>query len=102
MLKPRKFQRKKENFKCLNCGTEVAGTGYTDHCPVCLWSRHVDINPGDRAEKCRGLLEPVGVEVKAGGYVICYKCRECGFRHRVRASGDDNMEELIKLSANIM
>ena len=56
------FNRKKENFVCENCGEKVEGNGYTNHCPNCLWSKHVDINPGDRAETCHGLLKPIAVE----------------------------------------
>jgi len=51
----KKFQKKKEDFKCEKCGREVIGTGYTNHCPDCLWSKHVDVNPGDRQSKCLGL-----------------------------------------------
>ena len=29
--------------------------GYTNHCSQCLWSKHVDINPGDRSPE---LLQP--------------------------------------------
>lgn len=45
-----------EDFVCEVCGTKVKGTSYTNHCPNCLWSKHVDQNvPGDRAELCHGL-----------------------------------------------
>ena len=60
----KQFQRKKENFVCEHCGQEVIGNGYTNHCPSCLHSKHVDINPGDRAETCGGLMEPVDLELK--------------------------------------
>ena len=49
------FIRKTEDFICEHCGREVRGNGYTNHCPYCLWSKHVDINPGDRAAGCGGL-----------------------------------------------
>ncbi|HYC79501.1 MAG TPA: RNHCP domain-containing protein, partial [Candidatus Binatia bacterium] len=54
------FQRTPENFVCENCGTKVSGNGYTNHCPNCLYSKHVDNNPGDRLNKCHGLMEPIG------------------------------------------
>ena len=41
-----------QSFTCANCGAAVsplAGGGYRNHCPVCLHSLHVDVNPGDRA-----------------------------------------------------
>ncbi|GIW69886.1 MAG: hypothetical protein KatS3mg101_0633 [Patescibacteria group bacterium] len=61
---PKLFQKKKENFICKNCGYFVIGNGYTNHCPRCLYSEHVDINPGDRANTCEGLMEPVGIAKK--------------------------------------
>jgi len=94
----KKFQRKIEDFVCDKCGQAVRGTGYTDHCPNCLWSRHVDKNPGDRAASCGGAMAPIEVEIKNGKYLIHYKCQQCGFLHRVRAAADDNFEAIIKLS----
>ena len=37
-------------------GKKVEPLGYTsrNHCPFCLWSLHVDENPGDRACECGG------------------------------------------------
>ena len=97
-MQNRKFQRKIEDFVCAHCGAKVKGNGYTDHCPVCLWGRHVDINPGDRAATCQGMMEPVGVESKRDGYVICYQCEKCGHKFKVKASNDDNMDSIIGLS----
>lgn len=59
-------------FVCENCGCKVRPLtkgGYRNHCPHCLYSKHVDINPGDRASECGGLMEPVGVFLtgKKGG-----------------------------------
>ena len=59
------FQKKVEDFVCEHCQTKNQEDGYTNHCPNCLWSRHVDINPGDRAEKCGGMMEPIDFEVRA-------------------------------------
>ncbi|MEK7061411.1 MAG: RNHCP domain-containing protein, partial [Patescibacteria group bacterium] len=43
------FVKKIEDFVCKVCGTKVKGTGYTNHCPNCLYSLHVDEEvPGDR------------------------------------------------------
>jgi len=94
----RKFQRKIEDFKCENCGHSVKGNGYTDHCPNCLWSKHVDINPGDRLSDCRGLMHPIGLELKHGERRIVYMCIKCGFKHRVKAAIDDDGEKIIELS----
>jgi rubrerythrin len=93
----RKFARKIEDFTCENCGKFVKGNGYTDHCPFCLFAKHVDINPGDREETCQGLMQPVGAEMKNDGYVIFYKCLKCGKKHRVKSVPEDNFEEIATL-----
>lgn len=90
----RKFTRKIEDFTCLNCGTAVAGNGYTNHCPACLFSRHVDINPGDRAATCGGLMPPLGIETKEGAFVLVHRCRTCGFIRRNRLSEDDSQAKI--------
>lgn len=100
MTEQRKFQRRIEDFVCEKCGAEVKGNGYTDHCPVCLWGRHVDVNPGDRAAGCGGMMEPVRAEVKSGKYLLCYICNECGHKFRVKSAPKDNFEALIKIKIN--
>ena len=80
---PKKFQRTIEDFVCGNCGAKVKGNGYTNHCPVCLWSKHVDIHPGDRAEACGGLMEPIAVDLEREGYRITYRCQKCLIRQNV-------------------
>lgn len=94
----KQFQRKKEDFVCENCGQEVKGNGYTNHCPCCLYSKHVDVNPGDRAESCGGLMEPIDLELKDGKYVVVHKCQKCGFIRRNKIVDGDNFEAVLKLS----
>ena len=97
----RKFTVIDEEFKCENCGRKVHKLGYScrNHCPYCLYSKHVDINPGDRAESCHGLLEPVGLENSSKkGYVIIFKCTKCGKIVKNKAAEDDDMDMIIKLS----
>ncbi len=96
-LPEKRFQKKVEDFTCEKCGTSVRGTGYTDHCPNCLWSKHVDINPGDRRAKCGGLMEPVAIELKRDKYIIYYRCQKCGYKFRVKAAPNDNFEKILKL-----
>ena len=92
-----RFTRTKEDFICSNCRASVAGNGYTNHCPVCLCSLHVDVNPGDRMDPCHGLMEPIKVERDHGDLVITHRCQKCAFERRNRASTDDNFEKLISL-----
>lgn len=94
----RQFQRKKEDFVCEHCGAEVRGNGYTNHCPNCLYSKHVDINPGDRAEECGGLMEPIDLELKDGKYILVHRCQKCGFVRRNKVCPEDNFDAVIELS----
>jgi hypothetical protein len=96
----KRFTKNVENFICAHCGADVKGTGYTNHCPKCLWSRDVDINPGDRASDCGGLMQPISICIEKDKYIITHKCQKCGKIKRQHASDDDNTDELIKLSAN--
>ena len=96
--KMKKFQRKKEDFVCENCGTKVKGNGYTNHCPVCLYSKHVDINPGDRLSNCHGLMIPEDFEIRNGGYIIIHRCLKCGLKKKNKFSKADNLEVLLMLS----
>ena len=95
----RKFQRRIEDFVCEHCGNPVTGTGFTNHCPVCLWSKHVDINPGDREEPCQGMMEPVAVEKKRDEYRILFRCTNCGIVRWNKAAKEDDFEVLLQISA---
>ena len=96
----KQFNMMDENFICENCGKEVQKANYTarDHCPYCLYSKHVDINPGDRANPCKGLLKPVGIEKFKDTYKILYKCTKCNQEHKNIMANDDEMNEIIKVS----
>lgn len=89
-----------EKFVCENCGKEVPELKYSarDHCPFCLCSKHVDINPGDRLSNCHGLLEPFDIEKYKQTYKIIYKCNKCGYIHKNIIANDDDMEQIINLT----
>ena len=95
----KRFQRRVEDFTCEHCWAKVIGDGYTDHCPQCLWSKHVDINPGDRAATCGGMMKPVALEGSSPHYRILHKCTRCGGRRIQDAQSDDNPSALVALSA---
>ena len=92
----RKFTKKIEDFQCEYCGNFVKGDGYTNHCSKCLWSKHVDIFPGDRASDCGGLMEPVALEMAKGQYVIIHRCKKCGVEKRNIAQNEDLIEEYLR------
>ncbi|MGB7957279.1 MAG: RNHCP domain-containing protein [Minisyncoccia bacterium] len=96
----RRFERTKEDFICGNCGRSVHGNGYTNHCPACLWSRHVDVNPGDRAATCGGLMEPIGAEQKNGAWVILHRCVKCGFERKNKTVPEDDFDVMLRISTN--
>ncbi|MBN1412707.1 MAG: RNHCP domain-containing protein [Spirochaetales bacterium] len=93
----KKFQRCIEDFTCKNCGQFVSGNGYTNHCPRCLYSLHVDESPGDRASHCGGLMEPVGVEVQKGEYILSHKCLTCGVTKRNRTAAADDFNVILEI-----
>ena len=95
------FQKNIEDFICSKCGFFVKGSGYTNHCPRCLWSKHMDVNPGDRLEKCGGMMEPVSVEKGSAGYDIIHKCVLCGKKQRNKASKTDDFETLVRVAKRI-
>lgn len=97
----RQFRRVRESFRCLNCGEHVEGDGYTNHCPRCLTSRHVDIKPGDRAANCGGIMDPVAATfTPSGGFRILHRCEICGHEKWNRAAEDDDPDELARLLAS--
>lgn len=95
----RKFQRRIEDFDCQHCGQAVSGGGYTNHCPACLWSKHVDVNPGDRAASCLGMMAPVAVESQRGQYRIRFRCSTCGFERWNKAAKEDDFEVILQIAA---
>ena len=94
------FTKNDDSFICLNCGKEVKPLSYTsrDHCPYCLYSIHVDINPGDRLNECKGILKPIGIEKYKDTYKILYTCEKCKEKHKNIMAKDDDMDKIIELS----
>lgn len=89
-----RFTKINESFPCANCGFVVPVSASTcrDHCPKCLFSLHVDVNPGDRAANCGGLLKPVGYDSHSKkGYMILYVCEKCGEKRTTRFLESDKI-----------
>ncbi len=81
----------------------LANGGYRNHCPACLWSRHVDVEPGDRASECRGLMRPQHVEQRRGkGLVIVHCCTVCGFTRPNRIADDPRQGDAIEAIVALM
>ena len=94
------FTMRDEEFICENCQKQVSPLGYTarDHCPYCLYSKHVDIMPGDRQNECKGLLKPIDIEKFKDTFKIIYKCQKCNQLHKNIIAKDDDMDLIIKIS----
>src|SRR4051812_15565771 len=92
------FIKRVENFICQHCGAFVMGDGYTNHCPHCLWSQHVDNQPGDRASSCRGMMKPIALIGSSPNYRIVYTCEICGLEKMNNAQSEDSTEALLQLA----
>ena len=91
------FKKTVENFVCENCGEAVDGNGYTNHCPHCLWSKHVDNEPGDRAAECNGMMCPIGTEENGGEWRVVQKCQNCGKIHKNKLSPEDKFDKMVQI-----
>jgi hypothetical protein len=93
-----------DTFRCRNCRldvpTDAPGTKHRNHCPSCLWSRHVDgRTPGDRAAGCGGAMEPIGVCVRPDGeWAVVHRCAACAAVRLNRIAGDDNPFVLMRIA----
>lgn len=90
-------------FRCGHCSFAVPhfapGTRHRNHCPICLWSRHLDDAPGDRAAACGGLMEPVAISPRPDGeWMVVHRCRQCDELRRTRIAGDDDPVALMSLA----
>lgn len=101
-------------FLCIHCQTFVPitqemGTEYRNHCPYCLWSKHVDNQvPGDRASTCQKEMQPIGFTFKhegvdkfgrkrQGELMIVHKCLGCKIYNINRIAADDTPEKITAL-----
>ncbi len=96
-------------FKCGHCkqfiGAPIAGGRQRNHCPNCLYSRHVDDTmPGDRKSTCGSIMKPVGLMSRRNGeLVLIHECLGCGKQDPNRIAADDNpvLLETIPVVAGI-
>jgi hypothetical protein len=93
----------------MHCGAEVqplTSGGCRNHCPECFYSLHLDVNPGDRASDCNGVLEPIAVESHSKkGYMVVHRCRKCGQVNRNKLALEepvqpDSLQRMLELMKN--
>jgi hypothetical protein len=102
------------SFQCANCRNTVSsdslrsGVLNRNHCPYCLWSRHLDLHaPGDRLAACKAPMQPVGLSLKkvhkryardgAGELMLIHQCVECGSVSANRIAADDDSQKIIEI-----
>jgi hypothetical protein len=95
------------DFECRHCrrivsaDARLSGVNHRNHCPYCLWSRHVDLHqPGDRLSACKGGMRPIGLAFKQqhkrylsaqrGELMLVHRCVACGAVSLNRGAADDN------------
>lgn len=106
-LPTKRFRVVNEGFVCENCQALVSPTTCgtpRNHCPFCLYSKHVDINVGDRANPCKGKMKPIGAISDARkGFIIVHQCMKCRQIKRSKAIPEkdkepDNFNLIVELS----
>ncbi len=113
---PNRWRRRglEDVFTCRQCQAAVytqpmiSGVQNRNHCPYCLWSRHVDhTQPGDRLSACKASMQPIGLTVKQchnkygdithGELMLIHRCSECGKLSINRIAADDQAERLMEI-----
>lgn len=93
------FIPRQEQFICEHCDYEVQPLQHgtcRSHCPKCLYSKHVDNDPGDRASDCLGLMQPASIDQSGKkGFIIIHRCEKCGVVKRNKAAPDDELSNLV-------
>ncbi len=92
------FKKVVEDFVCEHCQKHVKGNGFTNHCPFCLWSKHVDIDPGDRAQKCGGMMEPWEVDATKPDYRVVHRCVVCGYTRTSPLLASDDFDVALAVA----
>lgn len=102
-------QRDRQDFTCKHCLRLVSthslfsGVQNRNHCPYCLWSRHMDLyTAGDRLAACKSGMQPVGLTLKqnhkkysfagSGELMLIHQCIECSKVSINRLASDDDAD----------
>jgi hypothetical protein len=100
-------------FLCAHChgfvSTEsgFSGVQNRNHCPYCLWSRHLDLYAGgDRLSACKAMMEPIGLTLKAtrkkygpcrSELMLIHSCKECSNLSINRIAADDDSQTVFTI-----
>lgn len=105
------------DFTCAHCRQYISanpflsGVNNRNHCPYCLWSRHMDLyEAGDRLAACKAPMRPVGMTLKKthkkygssaqGELMLIHLCAECGKVSINRMAADDDAERALAVFEN--
>jgi hypothetical protein len=103
-----------KGFTCAQCGfsvttdREFSGVNNRNHCPRCLWSKHVDeIKAGDRKAECKSRMQPLGLTIKQtakrynrdaqGELMLIHRCTGCGKLSINRIAADDDASMIYQV-----
>ena len=101
------------DFECAHCGYIVSsahwlsGVNNRNHCPYCLWSRHLDLYAaGDRLSACKAPMQPIALTSKRsrnkyasgrGELMLVHLCTDCGDVSINRIAADDDSDTLLEV-----
>lgn len=111
---PLRQSEKNTDFRCAQCKATVSsdhaisGVNNRNHCPHCLWSKHVDLHkPGDRLAECRSRMQPIGLTLKRtlkkygdemqGELMLIHRCTGCGKLSINRIAADDDPQVVVRI-----
>jgi hypothetical protein len=103
-----------QGFICRHCNLYVpcdparAGVQNRNHCPYCLWSRHLDWRiAGDRLAGCRAAMQPIGLTIKRsrnkyagvrdGELMLIHRCTVCAKVAINRIAADDCAAAIVQI-----
>ena len=108
--------RAEDGFQCKRCEAFVSAASFLsgvlnrNHCPYCLWSRHLDLyEAGDRLAACKSMMEPIGLTFKTtrkkyssgqGELMLIHLCTGCSHISINRIAADDDPATILSIFEN--
>ncbi|WP_055481627.1 RNHCP domain-containing protein [Sphaerimonospora mesophila] len=92
-----------ETFGCVRCGLTVTaldpGGARRNHCPRCLYSRHVRDGVEGGPSECRSGMAPISIAVlRNGDWELIHHCTRCGELTSNPICDDDNQFILMRMA----
>ncbi len=90
-----------DSFKCENCHKQITKHpewSARNHCPYCLYSKHLDEKfPWDRVSDCWWLMEPIDIDYKKNKWnMVKHRCEKCWKEILNKIASDDEFLEFVK------